>query len=223
MSYDSFIHEVNEEFRQEKVYAFLKRHGFLVIVAAIIFILAIVGYQVYSHKKMNEARNIGDIFIKSLSLADSHDFDQAMNQLELVKASNFAGYPFLARLREASLLSEQGDAVRAVEMFDTVAFDEKAPQILQKVAKIQAAYILVDIGTLDDVKKRVQDIANDIDPMRISAREALGLAAYKADKMDEAVYYFQKISEEGNLGIKIVERAKIMLELIQAEGKVNKE
>lgn len=222
MSYDSFITEVNKEFRQEKFFSFWRRYGLSVIGAAVVFVLSVAVYQVYHHKQMNKANAVGDTFIKSLDLADSHDFDAAMRLLQSVKASDFGGYPFLARLREASLLMEQGDAVKSVETFDEVAADKRAPLILRKIAKIRAAYILVDTGTLDDVKKRVEDMANDIDSMRLSAREALGLAAYKANQMDDAVYYFQKISEENSLGLKIVDRAKIMLELLQSAGKASK-
>ncbi|WP_375614438.1 tetratricopeptide repeat protein [Bartonella sp. AC535YNZD] len=223
MSYDSFIAEVNAEFRQEKALAFWRRYGFSIIGAVLLFIIMIIIYQIYYHAQIKKAGYIGDAFIKSLNFADTRHFDKAIKQLENVKDSNFGGYPFLARLREASLLMEQGDMIKSVEIFDSVASDEKAPQILRKVAKIRAAYILVDTGTLEDVKKRVKEMASDTDPMRMSAREALGLAAYKSDKMDEAVYYFKKISEEGALGLKIADRARMMLELIQAEGKTNKE
>ncbi|WP_336287974.1 MULTISPECIES: DUF2659 family protein [unclassified Bartonella] len=223
MSYDNFISEVNAEFRQEKALAFWRRYGLSMIIAIIVFILTVAIYQIYRHEQMKKADHISDMFIKGLGFADTRHFDEAMKQLEDVKAANFGGYPFLARLREASLLMEKGDAVKSVEVFDSVAVDEKAPQILQKIARIRAAYILVDTGTLDDVKKRVKDMANDNDPMHMSAREALGLAAYKANKMDEAVYYFRGITEEGALGSKITDRAHIMLELIQAEGKASKE
>ncbi|WP_336278932.1 DUF2659 family protein [Bartonella sp. CB175] len=222
MSYDSFIAEVNAEFRQEKALAFWKRYGFSIISAVVIFVLGVAIYQIYHHEQMKKAGLIGEALIKGLDFADTRHFDKALKQLEDVKATDFGGYPSLARLREASLLMEQGDTVKSVETFDFVAADKKAPLILQKVAKIRAAYILVDTGTLDEVKKRVEDMANDIDPMRMSAREALGLAAYKADKMSDAIYYFQKIVEEDALGSKIADRARIMLELIQSEGKVNR-
>lgn len=223
MSYDSFIAEVNAEFRQEKALAFWRRYGFSIIGAVILFILMIVAYQIYHHEQIKKAGYIGDTFVKSLDFADTRQFDEAIKQLEDVKVSHFGGYPFLARLHEASLFMEQGDVVKSVEAFDSVAADEKAPQILRKVAKVRAAYILIDAGTLEDVKKRVKDMANDIDPMRMLAREALGLAAYKAGKIDEAVDYFQKISTESALGSKVTDRARIMLELMQAEGKANKE
>lgn len=223
MSYDNFIAEVNAEFRQEKVLAFWRRYGFSIIGAALLFILMMIIYQIYHHVQIKKASYVGDAFVKSLDFADTRHFDKAIKQLENVKDSHFGGYPFLARLREASLLMEQGDFIKSVEIFDSVAADEKAPQILRKVAKIRAAYLLIDSGTLDDVKKRVKDMASDIDPMRMSAREALGLAAYKAGKIDEAVGYFKKISEEGTPRSKVTDRARMMLELMQAEGKVNKE
>ncbi|WP_455475798.1 DUF2659 family protein [Bartonella sp. B17] len=222
MSYDSFIAEVNAEFRQEKARVFWKRYGFSIIVAIIIFVLTIAVYQIYHYEQVKKAGHIGEMFMKGLDLADESHFDKAMQQLEDIKGTDFGGYPFLARLREASLLMEQGDAIKSVKVFDLVAADEKAPQILRKVAKVRAAYILVDTGTLDDVKKRVEDMANDADPMRMSAREALGLSAYKAGKMDDAVYYFRKIFEEDALNSKITDRARIMVELIQAEGKANR-
>ncbi|WP_455474410.1 DUF2659 family protein [Bartonella sp. B30(2025)] len=222
MSYDSFIAEVNAEFRQEKALAFWKRYGLSIIIAIIIFILTIAVYQIYHYEQMKKSGHIGEMFMKGLEFADKRDFDKALKQLNDTKETNFGGYPFLARLREASLLMEQGNAIKSVEVFDSVAADENAPQILRKVAKVRAAYILVDTGTLDDVKERVEDMANDADPMRMSAREALGLAAYKADKMDDAIYYFQNISEENLQESKITDRARIMLELIQAEGKANR-
>ncbi|ALE04090.1 tetratricopeptide repeat protein [Bartonella ancashensis] len=222
MLYDSFVREVNEELRQEKIYTFWKRYGVFIIVALVMFVLTIVAYQIFSHRKLNKENAISDAFMKSIELIEEHHFGEAMQQLENVKASNLGGYPFLARLREASLMSERGDDAQAVKLFDAVASHKKAPLLLQKVAKVRAAYILVDTGTLDDVEKRVKDMANDIDPMRMSAREALGLAAYKAAKMDEAAYYFQKNAEESLLGLGITDRAKVMLELIQATGKTNK-
>ncbi|GAA5100147.1 tetratricopeptide repeat protein [Bartonella acomydis] len=223
MSYDSFIAEVNAEFRQEKAVAFWRRYGFSIIGAVVLFILMIIAYQIYHHQQIKKAGYIGDAFVKSLDFADTRHFDEAVKQLETVKASHFGGYPFLARLREASLFMEQGNTIKSVEIFDSVAADKAAPPILRKVAKIRAAYILVDTGTLADVEKRIKDMANDIDPMRMSAREALGLAAYKAGKIDEAVDYFKKISAEGILRSKIIDRARIMLSLMQAEGKANKE
>ncbi|MDD9329635.1 MAG: tetratricopeptide repeat protein, partial [Bartonella sp.] len=88
MTHDNFIYEVNEELRQEKFYNFWKRYGFLVIGAVIIFVLTIIVYQIYQQQQINKANNVGDIFIKSLDLADANRFDEAIKKLESVKKSD---------------------------------------------------------------------------------------------------------------------------------------
>lgn len=222
MSDDSFIREVNEELRQEKAKALWGRFGPYILLGAVLLVLATCAYQIYDHWQTNKAGRIGDTLLSSLDLAEAQNFDEALKKLDSVEKSDFGGYPTLAQLRKASIYMEQGDATKAVAEFDAIAEDKSAPEILKKLAKVRAAYILVDSGSFEDVEKRVKDMANDVDPMHISAREALGLSAYKAGKMDDAVYYFQKIVDEGANGIKATERAKMMLELIYGSGAVKK-
>ena len=218
MSDESFIREVNEEIRQEKAKALWGNYGPYLILAAVLLVLGTGIYQFYDHWQSSKAGRIGDTLLTSLDLANEHNFDESLKRLDEVEKSDFGDYPFLAGLRKASIFMEQGDANKAVAEFDKIADNKKAPEIIQKVAKLRAAYILVDNGSFEDVEKRVKDLATDVDPTRIMAREALGLSAYKAGKMDEARYYFQKIADEGLEGIKATERSRLMLDLMQSSG-----
>ena len=218
MSDESFIREVNEEIRQEKAKALWGNYGPYLIFAAVFLVLATGIYQIYDHWQASKAGHIGDTFVSGLDLANEHNFDEALIKLDDVEKSGFGDYPLLAQLRKASLFMEQGEAEKAVAGFDAIAANKNAPEILQKVAKIRAAYILVDTGSFEDVEQRVKDLASDVDPARIMAREALGLSAYKAGKMDDALYYFQKIVDEGLDGIKATERSRLMLEIMQGAG-----
>lgn len=223
MSDESFIREVNEEIRQEKAKALWGSYGPYLILAAVLLVLATGVYQIYNHWQTSKAGRIGDTFLVSLDLANEHNFDEALNKLDDVEKSAFGDYSYLSLLRQASIFMEQGDAAKAVAGFDKIADNKDAPEILKKIAKIRAAYILVDTGSFNDVEKRVKDLANDVDPTRIMAREALGLSAYKAGKMDDARYYFQKIVDEHLDGIKATERSRLMLELMQGAGATAKE
>lgn len=223
MSDESFIREVNEEIRQEKAKALWGNYGPYLILAAVLLVLATGVYQIYNYWEASKAGRIGDTLLSSFDLANEHNFDEALKKLDDVEKSGFGDYPVLAELRQASIFMEQGDAAKAVAGFDKVAADKGAPEILKKVAKIRAAYILVDTGSFEDVEKRVKDLANDVDPTRIMAREALGLSAYKVGKMDDAHYYFQKIVDEKLDGIRATERSRMMLELMQGSGAAAKE
>ncbi|AQT46788.1 tetratricopeptide repeat protein [Bartonella choladocola] len=223
MSDESFIREVNEEIRQEKAKALWGNYGPYLILAAVLLVLGTGVYQIYDHWQTSKAGHIGDTFLSSFDLGNEQSFDEALQKLDDVEKSGFGDYPLLAGLRKASIYMEQGDPETAVAEFDRIADNKNAPEMIQKVAKIRAAYILVDSGSFEDVEKRVKDLATDVDPTRIMAREALGLSAYKAGKMDEAHYYFQKIVDERLDGIKATERSRLMLELMQGSGAIAKE
>ncbi|MNL66056.1 hypothetical protein D3C87_1904690 [compost metagenome] len=55
--------------------------------------------------------------------------------------------------------------------------------------------------------------------MRHSAREALGLAAYKAGDMVKARSWFTQISEDAEAPRNVANRAQMMLDNISATGK----
>ncbi|EJF90487.1 tetratricopeptide repeat protein [Bartonella tamiae] len=222
MSDDSFFREVNEEIRQDRLKALWSRFGPFLIGAAFLLVVGTAIHQVYNYWQAGKANTIGDTFLASFNNIEQNNFDDALKQLNTVEQSDFGGYPYLAQLRKATIFMENGKNAQAVDAFDSVSNDKKAPELLQKVAKIRAAFILVDYGQFEDVEKRVKDLATDIDPMRMSAREALGLAAYKAEKYDVAVYYFKKIVDEKLAGIKTTERAQMMLDMIYSAGKAVK-
>jgi hypothetical protein len=78
----------------------------------------------------------------------------------------------------------------------------------------------VDNGTYEDVAKHAEVLTADTNAMRHSAREALGLSAWKAGKVREAKAFFQSIVDAGNAPRNSVERATLMLDIIAASGDV---
>jgi hypothetical protein len=55
--------------------------------------------------------------------------------------------------------------------------------------------------------------------LRHSAREALGLSAYKAGDMAKAKQWFQDIANDAETPRNVANRAQIMLDTIAASGK----
>lgn len=222
MSDNSFIREVNEELRQEKARALWGRYGPILIIGAVLLVLATGAFQIFNYWQDNKAGKIGDMLISTMDLTTNEKIEQALKDLDNVQKSDFGGYPILAQMRKAGILAQTGDAQQAVTLFDEVAANQNTPLIFKKIAKIRAAYILVDTGTYEDVEKRVKDMNTGFDSMRFSAREALGLAAYKAGKVDEAVAYFKQIVDEDNLSVGATARAQTMLEMIYSTGQAVK-
>ncbi|MCF7643878.1 tetratricopeptide repeat protein [Bacillus subtilis] len=216
MTDDSFIREVNEELRSEQMRAVWRRFGPILIGGAVAIVIGTAGYVGYEYWRESKAAVSGDQFLAALELAGENKTDEALSALKTLETEGAGSYPLLAQLRSATLLEQKKDMAGAVSAFDAVAADNKAPVALRDVAKLRAAYILVDTGSYDDVAKRAETLSADGNPMRGSAREVLGLAAYKAGRTDDAVKLFQQNADDAAIPANIRQRANTMLDLMRS-------
>src|SRR5690606_11580462 len=104
---------------------------------------------------------------------------EALAALRQLEEEGYGAYPLLARMRAATVLAANGDAQGAVAGFDAVAADTSIPGVIRDIARLRAALILVDTGSHADVSARAEALTGDTNPLRHSAREAIGLAAWK--------------------------------------------
>lgn len=215
MTDDSFIREVNEELRSEQVRAVWRRFGPILIGGAVAVVIGTAGFVGYEYWRESKASVSGDKFLAALDLAGESKTDEALSALKTLETEGAGSYPLLAQLRSATLL-EQKDLAGAVSAFDAVAADNKAPAALRDVAKLRAAYILVDTGSYEDVAKRAETLSADGNPMRGSAREVLGLAAYKAGRADDARKLFQQNADDATIPANLRQRANTMLDLMRS-------
>lgn len=216
MTDDSFIREVNEELRSEQVRAVWRRFGPVLIGGAVAVVIGTAGYVGYEYWRESKAAVSGDQFLTALDLAGEKKTDEALSALKKLETEGAGSYPVLAQLRTATLLEQKKDMAGAVTAFDAVAVDSKAPVALRDVAKLRAAYILVDTGSYEDVAKRAETLSADGNPMRGSAREVLGLAAYKAGRADDARKLFQQNADDAAIPANLRQRANTMLDLMRS-------
>lgn len=220
MSDDSFIREVEEELRSDRLKGFWDRFGTLIIAAAVIVVIATAAWTGYEYYTESRANASGDRFLAALNLANEGKSDEALAALQQLEADGYGAYPVLARMRAATVLQDKGDTAGAVAAFDAVAADTSAPQAVRDMANIRAAYILVDTGSATDVAERAEALSSDENPLRHAAREALGLAAWKDGRLGDAKTLFQQIADDPAAPRNAQQRASIMLDLIKATGEV---
>ncbi|PWL19165.1 hypothetical protein DKP76_00945 [Falsochrobactrum shanghaiense] len=218
MADDSFIREVNEELRSEQMKSIWRRFGPILMGGAVALVLGTAGMVGYQHWSDSRASASGDKFLAALDLAAEGKNDEALAALDDLEKTGYGSYPVLARLRAAAVLAEKGDAAAAVAAFDKVAADNGVPSQLRDVARLRAAYLLVDSGSYEDVASRVETLSADGHPMRGSAREALGLAAWKAGRFDDAFKLFDQLANDNLVPANIRQRANTMLDLMRGAG-----
>jgi hypothetical protein len=218
MSDDSFIREVNDEIRREQAQALWDRFGPAILGLAILVVLgtaAFVGYRYWDESRANRS---GDAFSQALKLANDGKSDDALTALQQLEKDGYGAYPLLARMRAATVKADKGDFAAAVTDFDGVAADTAIPQGIRDMARLRAALLLVDHGSFADVSSRVEALTADNNTLRHTAREALGLAAWKEGKTQDALKLFDQIAADDGAPRNARQRATLMSELIRGSG-----
>ncbi len=204
---DSFIREVNEELRSDQFRSVWRRFGRIIIGLAVLIVVGTAAHRAYDYWQTQRASGSGDEFLS------------ALKALEKLAAEGHGSYPVLARMRAATLQAEKGDAAGAAKTFSEIGKDSAVPPALRDAAKVRAGWLLIDSAPYDQVSAEIEAMATPQNALRNSAREALGLSAYKAGDFKKARDWFQQIADDANAPRTVANRAQIMLDLIAASGK----
>lgn len=218
MSDDSFIREVDEELRSDRMKTIWKRFGKLIIAIAVLIVVGTAADRGYQYWQETQASKSGDAFLAALNLAREGETEQALEALRALEADGYGSYSVLARLRAATVLADAGDYQAAISDFSTIGNDGSVPVAIRDAARIRAGYLLVDHGSYEDVANQVESLSGADNAMRHSAREALGLAAWKAGEAARANEWFSMIAGDTGVPASLMQRSQIMLDLIAASG-----
>ena len=210
--------EVDEDLRREGLKKLWDRYGTYVIALAILIVAGTAGYRGWEYWREKQAQESGDRFVAALKLSSDGKHDEAEAAFAEIAKDGSGGYPVLATFRAASEKAAAGDT--KVADFDTIAGNGSAPVNVRDMARLRAAMILVESASVADLESRIGPLAANGNPWRHSAREILGLAAWRANDLTAARKYFTEISSDGEAPQDLSQRAQLMLSLIDArQGK----
>ena len=218
MSDDSFIREVDEELRHDRLQGLWNRYGWMLIAAALLIVLATAAWRGWEYYTERRAAAAGDSFMSAIELAKKGQHDEAVAALEKLRDEAHGAYPALASLRIAGELESEGKAEDAIKAFDAIATDNNVDEVFRSIAQLRAGLLAVDHEDYAGVKKRLEQLAVAGGYYRHLAREALGLSAWKAGENTEALDWFQKIADDSESSSNIRARAALMLDMLAGKG-----
>ena len=145
--------------------------------------------------------------------------EKALVALKELEENASTIYTAMAQLRRASILAKQDKQQEALEIYDEVINRSSVDENFRLIARVRSAFLLVDLGSVEDVQTRTEPLMQDEESAYISlAREALGLAHYKADEIKQAAELFHEIKDDNKAPRGLKRRADTMLELFAAQG-----
>lgn len=216
MSDDSFLREVEEELRSDKLKAFWRRFAPFIIGGAVLIVLLVAANEVYKWWRDSTAAEASDAYYSATELAGTEP-DGARAALEQLAQEGPRGYQILAQFRAAALMAEQGDAEGAIAAYDGLS-SSLDNQRLRELAFVLGAYLAVDHLDVGAVQARVGGLTGPESAFRNQAREALGLAHFKAGEFEEARALFEEMAADANASQEVQIRAFVYLEQLASTG-----
>jgi len=214
----TFIREVNDDIRSDYMKALWRRFRYVVFAVAIGIVAVTAGLRGWQYWQETTAARSGDVFLAALEKARTGETDAALAEFQQLEQTGYGSYPVLARMRAATVLADKGDTAAAIDAFSAIGRDTSQPVAIRDAARLRAAYLLVDHGSYADVSAMVEVLAVPANPARHSARDALGIAAFKAGELSQASQWFGEIAADNEAPNGIKTRAGLMLDMIAAQG-----
>jgi hypothetical protein len=219
MSQDNIFREVDEELRSDRMRALWRRFAPYVIGAAVGVVVLVAVNEGWTWYHSNNAAQSSDELYAAFDLVDGGDLTAAQTQLDTLIADGSGGYPTLAQFRKAGVLARDGQVAEAVAAYDALA-NSQSNSRLRELALVLGGSLMVDAGTLADVESRVASIAVEGSPLRNAAREALGLAQYKAGDFAAAQASFEAVINDPLTQSNVRNRMGYYIAQLVAQGAV---
>ena len=172
--------EVDEDLRREQLRKLWDRFAPYVIGMAVLIVVVTAGYRGWEYWKLRQAQASGDRFLAALQLADQGKHAEAITALQAIEKDGSGGYPVLAAFRIAAEKAAGDDDSGAVAEYDAIAARGGISDDMRTLARLRAALLVIDQVDFPDLKQRIGDLATVGNPWRHSAREILGLGAWRA-------------------------------------------
>jgi hypothetical protein len=201
---DSFIDEVTEEMRRDRLFSYLRRYGWVGVVA----VLGIVGGTAWNEYRQAQAQQnaqqAGDALMAALSQDDPAARAAAMADVTLTGPAQAIGDLLLAATQQ-----EAGDIAAAAQNLAAVATNSQLPAIYRDIAAIKAA----SLPAGEDASRRagLEQLAQPGQPLRLLALEQIAYLDLAAGDTDAAVAVLRQIDEDAAVTRGLRERVQTLM------------
>lgn len=210
---DSFVLEVDESLRQDRMLALAKRYGPWLIGAFVVLLVGISAWMGWREYNLNQSRAHAGEYMAAQQMAAQGNLDEAKAEFERLTGDGPRVYRVMARLEHAAILEAQGDLQAALAEFDRAAGEANDP-IMRDTARMRAAYLVAETQDFAALQTRLAPLIESDSRLSYLARELLGIEAWEAGNLDLARETLQNLTLAFDAPEAVQQRAQIALSVI---------
>jgi len=204
---DSFIEEVTEEVRRDRLFALYRKYGWIAGVVVVLVVGAASYNEYRKHSERQAAEAFGNTIMQALSNADVAKRAEA---IKLVGTDDAAAKPFLAML-QAAVDAENSDRAAALALLDGLANDAATAEPYRSLAKLKAVILR---GADQDRAARLailDELSAAGNPFRPLAMEQKALALYEFGNNQDAIALLLQILDEPGISQDLLRRTQQLI------------
>lgn len=210
---DSFIEEVNEEVRRDRLYGYLRRYGWIAILAVILIVGGAAWSEYRKAQTRAQAEALGDAMLSALAENDSTNRVTALAAIEPGAPSSAA----VLRLMTAAEQSDAGDTAASIETLNAVALDGELPEIYRQIAQFKSLTLQGDTTPVADRRQALEVMAQPGNVLRLLATEQLALIDIDEGDADAAIARYQAIISDAETTSDLQQRARQVIVALGGE------
>ncbi|MEL7256001.1 MAG: hypothetical protein AAFZ04_09030 [Pseudomonadota bacterium] len=200
---DSFIEEVTEEVRREKLFKLVRRYGWIAVLLVVLLVGGATWFELRKAAAQNEAQAFGDAILSALS---AEDRAERADGLTTIEAPTPGADAMLTLLTAAELGAE--NPAEAAQNLLTLSDRSDIPQIYRSVATLKA--VMIPGSGLDPQERRarLEALEQTGGMMRIMAGEQIAMLEIEEGNTEAAISRLQALFEDAESSEGLRERAR---------------
>ena len=181
---DSFLNEVSEEVRKDRLYKLCRQYGWI---AAVLIVAIVAGTSWFEWRKAQaaaEAQATGDAILAALEADSPEALSETLSSLDT--GDNVARSAVLT-LMQADAALRAGDRDGALAGLLSVADSAEAPAAYRELATVKWSILGAGTVSVDDRIGRLNSIALGASAFRLLAMEQIAMAEVERGNTDAAL------------------------------------
>ncbi|WP_425098647.1 tetratricopeptide repeat protein [Tropicibacter sp. S64] len=187
---DSFIDEVTEEVRRDKLFATMKKYGWIAVLGVVLIVGGTAWREYSAAQAQARAQGFGDAIMAALDESDPEPRIAALDEI----ATDQPGARAILDMLVAAEKGTEGDDAAAVAQLQAVANDPAVPQIYRQIASYKALARGADVLSAEDRRAGLEALAVPGQPLRLLAEEQLALVDIEAGDREAALERLKNIA-----------------------------
>ena len=201
---DSFIEEVTEEVRRDRLFMLLRRYGWIGVAGVLLIVGGATWREIQRSSALEAAQVLGDQMSSALEENGAEDRATALADIQAAGAAAEA----LLRMAEAGALVEAGNKAAAADMLKALASNGELDQVYRDLAAFKALGLQAESLSVDERRIAYEALARPGAPLYLLSLEQLALLEIETGEIDAALARLREISLSAGVSRDLQDRVR---------------